>query len=139
MVAYPHVPRAAHRQFYRPARGAHAVLTGSGGFSVHRVLGDLARDVHDRLAVLLAEMIADRRRIIASERDYALARLQSEAEDEAFDRHHYRVSFAERWLRNRPLGISKSASLRKRRCPSWRRANRHSKPTVRSALELLLA
>jgi hypothetical protein len=59
---------------------------------------ELARTVHDRLAVKLAEMIAAQRRILAAERARVAARGTDNEQDAFFDLHHYQTAWYETWL-----------------------------------------
>lgn len=59
---------------------------------------DLARQVHDTLAVTLAEIIEAQRRILAADRTLAAARGTEDEEDAFYDLHHYRTAFYEAWL-----------------------------------------
>lgn len=59
---------------------------------------DLARNVHDRLAAVLAEMIDGQRKILAAERALAAARGTPDEEDAHYDLHHYRTAYYETFL-----------------------------------------
>jgi hypothetical protein len=58
----------------------------------------LARTVHDRLAVKLAEMMDAQRRILAAERASTIARGTADEEDAFYDLHHYHAAWYETWL-----------------------------------------
>lgn len=59
---------------------------------------ELARTVHDRLAVKLADMIDAQRRILAAERARIAARGTEDEQDAFFDLHHYQTAWYETWL-----------------------------------------
>lgn len=59
---------------------------------------DLSRTVHDRLAAKLAGMIEAQRRILAAERELAVARGTDNEEDAFYDLHHYQTAWYETWL-----------------------------------------
>ncbi|MRX36904.1 hypothetical protein [Aminobacter sp. MDW-2] len=59
---------------------------------------DLARQVHDTLAVTLARMIEAQRRILAAERALVVARGTADEEDAFYDLHHYQTAWYETWL-----------------------------------------
>jgi len=59
---------------------------------------ELARTVHDRLAVKLAEMIQAQRRILTADRARVAARGTADEEDAFYDLHHYQTAWYETWL-----------------------------------------
>jgi hypothetical protein len=59
---------------------------------------DLARQVHETLAVTLARMIEAQRRILAAERALVVARGTVDEEDAFYDLHHYQTAWYETWL-----------------------------------------
>lgn len=59
---------------------------------------DIARNVHERLAAKLAEMIEGQRKILEGKRARILARGSSEEEDAALDLDYYRSTYYEKWL-----------------------------------------
>lgn len=59
---------------------------------------DIARGAHDKLATVLAGMIADQRKILDANRAYASARGTSDEQDSFCDLHYCRTAFIEKWL-----------------------------------------
>lgn len=57
-----------------------------------------ARKVHDRLAAVLAEMIADTRNITAAERTVATTVGEYEKDEERLELYYYQSRFEEKWL-----------------------------------------
>lgn len=86
---------------------AHNTLMQIADLSGFRVLvlanrlgcdNDIARQVHDKLAGVLAGMIEAQRNILAAERVLAAARGTSGEEDAFYELHHYHTSYYETWL-----------------------------------------
>lgn len=71
---------------------------------------DFVRKAHDRLVVVLDEMIADLSQIIKAEHDHSNACRNGGGEDEGFDLAYYRERFAENW-QEQPIALLDDAYI----------------------------
>lgn len=61
----------------------------------------LARNVHDKLARVLGDMIEAQRKILAAEHAVVRARGTADEQDAHYDLYHYRAAFIETWIEER--------------------------------------